>query len=332
MLKKVALTGDRPTGQLHLGHLTGSLYNRVKMQDEFEQFIMVADIQALTDNFENPDKVRNNVEQVVLDYLAVGIDPQKSTIFIQSLIPQIAELTVLYMNLVTVARLERNPTVKEEIKNKDLERALPVGFLAYPISQAADITILGAQVVPVGSDQLPMLEQTCEIVDRFNAIYGPTLVRPRALVPEIGARLPGVDGQKMSKSANNAIYMSDSADVLKQKVMQMYTDPQHLRVEDPGKVEGNVVFAFLDSFATDQHKVAALKMQYTRGGLGDVKLKLQLLDILEAIVAPIRARRQVFAADIAQVHKILQQGSMLAQERAAQTMQAVRQAVKIDYF
>lgn len=333
MSKKIALTGDRPTGKLHLGHFCGSLQNRIKLQDEYDQFVMIADIQALTDNFQNPEKVSSNVLEVVLDYLAVGIDPEKTTIFVQSMIPEIAELTVLYMNLVTVARLERNPTVKEEIKNKGIEKTLPVGFFAYPISQAADITFVDADVVPVGNDQLPMIEQTCEIVDRFNHIYGQTLVRPRAIVPEKGARLPGIDGgAKMGKSLGNAIFLADEPDQLKEKVMKMYTDPDHIRVEDPGKVEGNVVFSFLDIFCQNKTMVADLKEHYQRGGLGDVKVKKVLLEVLEEFLAPIRERRKRFAADKAQVLEIIRQGTQKARQRGAQTMTRVRKSMGIDYF
>lgn len=332
MVKKIALTGDRPTGKLHLGHFCGSLQNRIKFQDLYEQFVMIADVQALTDNFENPKKVSANVFEVALDYLAVGIDPAKTTIFIQSMIPQIAELTVLFMNLVTVARLERNPTVKEEIKSKGFERSLPLGFLAYPVSQTADITFIGAEFVPVGNDQLPMIEQTCEIVDRFNNIYGPTLVRPQAVVPEIGARLPGIDGNKMSKSLNNAIYLSDEAVDIKEKVMRMYTDPEHLRVEDPGKVEGNVVFSFLDIFATDKNLVEQLKVDYQRGGLGDVKLKKMLIEILESFISPVRERRKQFASDPSEIFKIIQAGTTKTLARAEIIMQKVRAAIGINYF
>lgn len=332
MIKKIALTGDRPTGKLHLGHFCGSLQNRIKLQDLYEQFVMIADVQALTDNFENPKKVSANVFEVALDYLAVGIDPAKTTIFIQSMIPQIAELTVLFMNLVTVARLERNPTVKEEIKSKGFERSLPLGFLAYPVSQTADITFIGAEFVPVGNDQLPMIEQTCEIVDRFNNIYGPTLVRPQAVVPEIGARLPGIDGNKMSKSLNNAIYLSDEAVDIKEKVMRMYTDPEHLRVEDPGKVEGNVVFSFLDIFATDKNLVEQLKVDYQRGGLGDVKLKKMLIEILESFISPVRERRKQFASDPSEIFKIIQAGTTKTLARAEIIMQKVRAAIGINYF
>ncbi len=333
MKKQIALTGDRPTGKLHLGHYCGSLKNRVKLQDEYDQYVMIADVQALTDNFENPENVNSNVMEVMLDYLAVGIDPSKTTIFIQSMIPQIAELTVLYMNLVTVARLERNPTVKEEIKSKGFGRSLPVGFLVYPVSQAADITFIKADVVPVGSDQIPMIEQTCEIVDKFNRIYGPVLVRPRAIVPEEGARLPGIDGfAKMSKSLNNAIYLSDEPDILKEKVMRMYTDPNHIKVEDPGKVEGNVVFAFLDVFCENKAMVQDLKEHYRRGGLGDVKVKQILLEVLEEFLRPIRERRKVFASDRAQVLQIIKDGTEKVLYKAEQTMVEVRRAIGINYF
>lgn len=333
MTKKIALSGDRPTGKMHLGHLCGSFQNRVKMQDEYDLFVMVADIQALTDNFENPEKVSSHVLEAVLDYLAVGIDPEKTTIFVQSMIPEIAELTVLYMNLVSVARLERNPTVKDEIKNKGIEKTLPVGFFAYPISQAADITFADTDVVPVGQDQLPMIEQTCEIVDKFNRLYGDTLVRPKAVIPEEGARLPGIDGSaKMSKSMNNAIFFADEPDTLKEKVMRMYTDPDHIKVEDPGKIEGNTVFTFLDVFCQNKAMVQDLKDHYQRGGLGDVKVKKVLLEVLEELLQPIRERRKLFAADKAQVLEILKQGTARARDKGAQTMARVRKAMGINYF
>lgn len=332
MQKKIILTGDRPSGKLHLGHFSGSLKNRVKLQDEYDQFIIIADIQALSANFGNPVQINSNIIEITLDYLAVGIDPEKTTIFIQSMIPEIAELTVFFMNLVTVARLERNPTVKEEFKSKGLENNT-VGFFAHPISQAADITIFDANLVPVGQDQLPLIEQTCEIVDRFNRIYGDTLVRPEALIPEVGSRLVGIDGNaKMSKSLGNAIYLSDEPEVLKEKVMKMYTDPSHINVQDPGKIEGNVVFNFLDIFAQNKVMVKELKDHYARGGLGDVKVKNILFDVLEEIISPIRQKRKLFEADKAQVVEILKNGTKKAKIHAAQTMDRVKKALGIDFF
>lgn len=332
MQKKIILTGDRPSGKLHLGHFSGSLKNRVKLQDEYDQFIIIADIQALSANFGNPVQINSNIIEITLDYLAVGIDPEKTTIFIQSMIPEIAELTVFFMNLVTVARLERNPTVKEEFKSKGLENNT-VGFFAHPISQAADITIFDANLVPVGQDQLPLIEQTCEIVDRFNRIYGDTLIRPEALIPEVGSRLVGIDGNaKMSKSLGNAIYLSDEPEVLKEKVMKMYTDPSHINVQDPGKIEGNVVFNFLDIFAQNKVMVKDLKDHYAHGGLGDVKVKNILFDVLEEIISPIRQRRKLFEADKAQVVEILKNGTKKAKIHAAQTMERVKKALGIDFF
>ena len=333
MDKKIILTGDRPTGPLHLGHFVGSLQNRVKLQHEYDQYILIADVQALTDNFENPGKVRANIFELACDYLAVGIDPNISTVFIQSMIPEIADLTVFYLNLVTVARLERNPTVKDEIKQKGYGTNVTAGFLCYPVSQAADITVFNADLVPVGQDQLPMIEQTVEIVRKFNSIYESVFVEPKALVPTHGARLPGIDGgAKMGKSLGNAIYLSDSADVLQKKVMSMFTDPNHLRVEDPGKIEGNTVFTYLDVFDPDKVRVNDLKEQYQRGGLGDVKVKKHLNDILQELLGPIRERRQTFASDPDQVMKIVMQGTQKARQVAAQTMNKVRKAMKIDYF
>lgn len=329
----IVLTGDRPTGPLHLGHYVGSLANRLILQEQYKQYVMIADIQALTDNYDNPQKVRDNVLQVALDYLAVGIDPRKTTIFIQSLIPQIAELTVLYLNLVTLARLKRNPTVKSEIKQKCFGDSIPVGFLAYPVSQAADITFVKATLVPVGEDQLPMIEQTNEIVRTFNRMYNTDVLKEvRALVPSI-ARLPGTDGQaKMSKSLGNAIFLSDTADVVRQKVMSMYTDPNHIRVSDPGRVEGNPVFAYLDAFDPDKQKVAQLKEHYQKGGLGDVVLKRYLIDVLEAFLEPIRTRRAEFAKDPEAVMNILKEGTQQAEAIAEHTMQEVRKVMCINYF
>ncbi len=333
MNKKIILTGDRPTGPLHLGHFIGSLQNRVKLQQEYNQYILIADVQALTDNFENPEKVRKNIFELACDYLAVGINPDVSTIFIQSMIPEIADLTIFYLNLVTLARLQRNPTVKDEIKQKGYGANVTAGFLCYPVSQAADITVFNADLVPVGEDQLPMIEQTVEIVRKFNSIYEPVFVEPKALVPEHGARLSGIDGKaKMSKSLGNAIYMSDSADDLQKKVMSMFTDPDHLRVEDPGKIEGNTVFTYLDIFDTDKVRVNDLKEHYKRGGLGDVKVKRHLNEILQEFLKPIRERRMQFSSDPAQVMNIVKQGTDKARNTAAQTMAKVRKAMKINYF
>ncbi|KKQ11486.1 MAG: tryptophan--tRNA ligase [Candidatus Babeliales bacterium] len=333
MNKKIILTGDRPTGPLHLGHFIGSLQNRVKLQQEYNQYILIADVQALTDNFENPEKVRKNIFELACDYLAVGINPDVSTIFIQSMIPEIADLTIFYLNLVTLARLQRNPTVKDEIKQKGYGANVTAGFLCYPVSQAADITVFNADLVPVGEDQLPMIEQTVEIVRKFNSIYEPVFVEPKALVPEHGARLSGIDGKaKMSKSLGNAIYLSDSADDLQKKVMSMFTDPNHLRVEDPGKIEGNTVFTYLDIFDQDKVRVNDLKEHYKRGGLGDVKVKRHLNEILQEFLKPIRERRMQFSSDPAQVMNIVKQGTDKARNTAAQTMAKVRKAMKINYF
>jgi tryptophanyl-tRNA synthetase len=329
--KEIVLTGDRPTGPLHLGHYVGSLANRLELQDKYKQYVMIADVQALTDNFEHPEKIRKNVLQVGLDYLAIGLDPQKTTFFIQSMIPQIAELTVLYLNLVTVSRLERNPTVKTEIKDRNFERSLPAGFLMYPVSQAADITSVHGTLVPVGEDQLPMIEQTNEIVRSFNRIYKcDVLKEAKALISNV-PRLPGTDGTKMSKSAGNAIALGASPDEIKKMVMSMYTDPDHLRVEDPGKVEGNVVFTYLDLFDTDKNEVENLKQQYRAGGLGDVKLKRRLIDLLDAFIAPIRERRQELAKDPNYVMNILLDGTQKTLHVAEQTMYDVRKAMLLDY-
>ncbi len=330
---KTILTGDRPTGPLHLGHYVGSLKNRVELQDHNKQYVMVADVQALTDNYEHPEKVRHNVVEVGLDYLAVGIDPKKSTIFIQSLIPEIAELTVLYLNLVTVSRLKRNPTVKAEIHQKNMGETVSAGFLMYPISQAADITCVQANLVPVGEDQAPMLEQTNEIVRSFNRIYNTDVLKEvEGRIPKIGGRLPGTDGQaKMGKSLGNAIYLSDPADVVAQKVKGMYTDPNHIRVSDPGNVEGNPVFTYLDVFDPDTAAVAELKAQYQRGGLGDSAVKKRLLDVLEAFLAPVRERRQQYAKDPAAIMQMLKEGTAATRQVTAQTMHKVRQAMHLDY-
>ncbi len=344
---KVILTGDRPTGRLHLGHYAGSLKQRVELQNSgsFEKiYIMIADAQALTDHFDCPAKVRSNITEVALDYLACGIDPAKSTLFIQSQVPELAELTFYYMNLVTLARLQRNPTVKAEIKQKNFEKSIPVGFLAYPVSQAADITAFLADTVPVGDDQLPMLEQTREIVRSFNQLYGETLVEPQAVLPDNAAcmRLPGTDGMaKMSKSIGNCIYLADSADEVYRKVMGMYTDPKHLRVSDPGHTKDNPVFLYLDAFCREEHfsrylpeyqTLQELKEHYERGGLGDVKVKKFLYEILKEVLDPIRARRKEFADDIPSVMDILRKGSIAARKTAAQTLERVKHAMQIDYF
>lgn len=336
MAKEIILTGDRPTGKLHMGHYIGSLKKRVSMQNsgKYDSYIMIADQQALTDNARDPEKIKNSLIQVALDYLAVGLDPKKSTIFVQSQIPALAELNLYYLNLVTVSRLERNPTVKAEIQQKHFERSIPAGFFTYPISQAADITAFKANLVPVGDDQEPMLEQTREIVRTFNSIYGEVLVEPQGVfAPKGSGRLPGLDGNaKMSKSLNNAIYLSDDADTLRKKVMSMYTDPNHIHVEDPGKVEGNMVFTYLDIFDKDKDKVAELKEQYRAGGLGDVKIKRYLNEVLEAELGPIRARREEFAKDIPAVYAMLKEGSEKANEVANKTLEEVRRAIGVNYF
>ena len=336
MAKEIILTGDRPTGKLHVGHYIGSLKKRVSMQNsgKYDSYIMIADQQALTDNARDPEKIKNSLIQVALDYLAVGLDPKKSTIFVQSQIPALAELNLYYLNLVTVSRLERNPTVKAEIQQKHFERSIPAGFFTYPVSQAADITAFKANLVPVGDDQEPMLEQTREIVRTFNSIYGEVLVEPQGVfAPKGSGRLLGLDGNaKMSKSLNNAIYLSDDADTLRKKVMSMYTDPNHIHVEDPGKVEGNMVFTYLDIFDKDKDKVAELKEQYRAGGLGDVKIKRYLNEVLEAELGPIRARREEFAKDIPAVYAMLKEGSEKANEVANKTLEEVRRAIGVNYF
>ncbi|RTL12761.1 MAG: tryptophan--tRNA ligase [Neisseriaceae bacterium] len=332
MTKPIILTGDRPTGQLHLGHYVGSLENRVRLQADHQQFIMIADMQALTDNADNPEKVRSNVVEVALDYLAAGLDPAQTTMFVQSAIPELAELTMFYLNLVTVARLQRNPTVKSEMQQKGYGADVPAGFLMYPVSQAADITAFKAGIVPVGEDQLPVIEQTNEIVRKFNSIYGDVLVETKGLL-STHTRLAGLDGKaKMSKSLGNCIYLADDADILKKKVMAMFTDPDHLRVEDPGKIEGNMVFSYLEVFDTNKEYVAELKAHYQRGGLGDVKVKRYLLEILEAKFAPIRDRRAEFAKDKAEVMNMLRIGSQKANAVAAQTLLEVRRAIGVEYF
>ena len=346
-MKQVILTGDRPTGKLHVGHYVGSLKERVRLQnsgDYDEIFIMIADAQALTDNAEHPEKVRQNIIQVALDYLACGIDPAKSTIFIQSMVPELTELTFYYMNLVTVARVQRNPTVKSEIQMRNFEASIPVGFFCYPISQAADITAFRATTVPAGEDQMPMIEQCKEIVHKFNSVYGETLTEPEIVLPTNQAclRLPGIDGKaKMSKSLGNCIYLSDESDEIKKKVMSMFTDPNHLRVEDPGKVEGNPVFIYLDAFSKPEHfaeylpdyqNLDELKAHYTRGGLGDVKVKKFLNNVLQEELAPIRERRKMWEQRIPDVYDILKAGTEVAEKKAAETLHDVRAAMQINYF
>lgn len=345
--EKIILTGDRPTGRLHIGHYVGSLRRRVELQNSGEYdktFVFIADAQALTDNMDNPEKVRQNVIEVALDYLACGLDPQKSTIFIQSQIPELCELSFYYMDLVTVSRLQRNPTVKTEIQMRNFETSIPVGFFTYPISQAADITAFKATTVPAGEDQEPMIEQAREIVRRFNNIYGDTLVEPEILLPENAAclRLPGTDGQaKMSKSLGNCIYLSDSADEVAKKVRSMYTDPNHLRVQDPGNVEGNTVFTYLDAFCRQEHferylpeypNLDELKAHYRRGGLGDVKVKKFLNAVMEEFLEPIRTRRKEFEKDIPAIYDMLKAGCDVARATAAATLDEVRKAMKINYF
>jgi tryptophanyl-tRNA synthetase len=336
MDKKIILTGDRPTGKLHIGHYIGSLKNRVALQESglYESFIMIADQQALTDNARNPEIIRTSLTEVALDYLAVGIDPSKSNIFIQSQIPELNELTMHYLNLVTLSRLERNPTVKQEIKQKNFENSIPAGFLIYPVSQAADITAFKATTVPVGEDQLPMIEQTREIVRSFNSIYGDVLVEPEAVLPSSNAgRLPGTDGKaKMSKSIGNGIYLSDDADTIKKKIMSMYTDPNHIRVEDPGQIEGNTVFTYLDIFATDKNAVEEMKEHYKRGGLGDMKVKKYLNEVMQAELEPIRNRRIELEKDIDAIYAMLKDGSDKARAVAANTLTEVRAAMGIEYF
>lgn len=346
-MKNVILTGDRPTGRLHVGHYVGSLKERVRLQNSGnydEIYIMIADAQALTDNAENPEKVRQNIIQVALDYLASGLDPDKSTIFIQSMVPELTELSFYYMNLVTVSRVQRNPTVKSEIQQRNFEASIPVGFFCYPISQAADITAFRATAVPVGEDQLPMLEQCKEIVHKFNTVYGETLTDPQIILPKNQAclRLPGIDGKaKMSKSLGNCIYLSDEPEDIKKKVMSMFTDPNHLRVQDPGKVEGNPVFIYLDAFCRPEYfpeflpeyeNLDELKAHYTHGGLGDVKVKKFLNKVLQTELAPIRERRKMWENRIPDVYDILKQGSETAQAKAAETLHDVRCAMKINYF
>ena len=345
--KQIILTGDRPTGKLHVGHYVGSLKERVKLQNsgKFDEiYIMIADAQALTDNAEHPEKVRQNIIQVALDYLACGLDPDKSTIFIQSMVPELTELTFYYMNLVTVSRVQRNPTVKAEIKMRNFEASIPVGFFCYPISQAADITAFRATTVPVGEDQMPMIEQCKEIVHKFNSVYGETLTDPKIVLPDNEAclRLPGIDGKaKMSKSLGNCIYLSDEAKDIKTKVMSMYTDPNHIRVEDPGKVDGNPVFIYLDAFCKpeyfeeflpDYNNLDELKDHYKRGGLGDVKVKKFLNNVMQAELEPIRERRKSWEKRLPDVYDILRKGSEIAEKKAAETLSDVKKAMQIDYF
>ena len=346
-MKQIILTGDRPTGRLHVGHYVGSLKERVRLQNsgKFDEiYIMIADAQALTDNADNPEKVRQNILQVALDYLACGIDPEKSHIFIQSMVPELTELSFYYMNLVTVSRLQRNPTVKSEIQMRNFETSIPVGFFCYPISQAADITAFRATTVPAGEDQMPMVEQCREIVHKFNAVYGETLTEPEILLPQNQAclRLPGTDGKaKMSKSLGNCIYLSDEPEAIQKKIMSMYTDPDHLRVQDPGKVEGNPVFTYLDAFSRPEHFAAflpeyqnldELKAHYQRGGLGDVKVKKFLNAVMQAELEPIRTRRKEWEPRLPEVVEILKAGSAVAEKTAAATLADVRKSMRIDYF
>lgn len=346
-MKQIILTGDRPTGNLHVGHYVGSLAERVKLQNSGkydEIYIMIADAQALTDNAEHPERVRQNIMKVALDYLAVGIDPEKTNIFIQSMVPQLTELTFYYMNLVTVSRVQRNPTVKTEIQMRNFEASIPVGFFCYPISQAADITAFNATAVPVGEDQEPMLEQCREIVHKFNTVYGETLTMPQIVLPSNNAcmRLPGTDGKaKMSKSLGNCIYLADPEEVVREKIMSMYTDPDHIRVQDPGKLEGNTVFTYLDAFCQPEHfaeflpdyqSLDELKAHYQRGGLGDVKVKKFLNNVMQSLLSPMRERRAQWEGRLPEVYEILKKGSEIAAETAQGTLDRVRHAMKIDYF
>lgn len=346
-MKQIILTGDRPTGNLHVGHYVGSLAERVKLQNSGkydEIYIMIADAQALTDNAEHPERVRQNIMKVALDYLAVGIDPEKANIFIQSMVPQLTELTFYYMNLVTVSRVQRNPTVKAEIQMRNFEASIPVGFFCYPISQAADITAFNATAVPVGEDQEPMLEQCREIVHKFNTVYGETLTMPQIVLPSNNAcmRLPGTDGKaKMSKSLGNCIYLADPEEVVREKIMSMYTDPDHIRVQDPGKLEGNTVFTYLDAFCQPEHfaeflpdyqNLDELKAHYQRGGLGDVKVKKFLNNVMQSLLSPMRERRTQWEGHLPEVYEILKKGSEIAAETAQGTLDRVRHAMKIDYF
>ena len=345
MSKKIILKGDRPNGKLHLGHYVGSLKNRVELQNngDYEVFVFAADLQALTDNARNPEKIRNSLKEVAIDYLSVGLDPKKTTIFVQSQVPELAELTIYYLNLVTIARLKRNPTIKTEIIERGFGDAIPIGFLTYPISQAADITAFNADLVPVGEDQMPLIEQCREIVNTFNSIYGEVLKMPEAMIPEdVCKRLPGIDGKaKMSKSLGNCIYLSDDSETVKKKVMSMFTDPNHLKVEDPGNVNDNPVFTYLDAFATDEHftkylseykNLDELKEHYRRGGLGDVKVKKFLYDVIEDTLAPIREKRAYYENHLDEVYKMLEDGSKKARKVASETLNKVREAIGINYF
>ena len=346
-MEKIILTGDRPTGRLHIGHYVGSLRRRVELQNSGEYsdiYIMIADSQALTDNADNPEKVRQNILEVALDYLSAGLDPEKSTIFIQSMVPELYEMTAYYMDIVTVSRLQRNPTVKSEIQMRNFEASIPVGFFTYPISQAADITAFKATTVPVGEDQMPMIEQTQEIVHKFNTVYGEALVQPKIMLPENDScrRLPGIDGKaKMSKSLGNCIYLSEEPDEIKKKVMSMYTDPDHIKITDPGKIEGNTVFTYLDAFCQPEHfaeflpdyqSLDELKAHYQRGGLGDVKVKKFLNNVMQSLLSPMRERRAQWEGRLPEVYEILKKGSEIAAETAQGTLDRVRHAMKIDYF
>ncbi len=330
-MKDVILTGDRPTGKLHLGHYIGSLKSRTELQDKYEQYVMVADVQALTDNADNPQKIRDNIVELLLDYLAVGIDPSKTTICIQSMIPAIAELTIFYLNLVSVSRLERNPTIKQELKMRNFSGGIPAGFLTYPVSQAADITAFNASFVPAGEDQAPMIEQTCEIVRKFNSYYGETLKEPKIILSKT-PRLVGTDGKsKMSKSLGNTIYLADSPDDIEKKVMSMFTDPNHLNVSDPGNTKDNPVFIYLDAFGKDKEKIAAMKAHYEKGGLGDVKVKRYLNEVLQEFLEPIRTKRKTFEKDLDFVYKIAFDGTKKANEITSATLKKVKKAMRINY-
>jgi len=331
-MKKRILTGDRPTGPLHLGHYAGSLKARVEFQDEYDEYVLIADVQALTDNFEHPEKVRKNVMEVALDYLSVGIDPKKATIVLQSLIPEIAELTVYFLNLTTISRLQQNPTVKSEIKEKGFEKSVPAGFLMYPVSQAADIAAFGAHFVPVGEDQLPMIEQAREIVRKFNRLYGKTLIEPKEILSDF-SRLPGIDGKaKMSKSLGNVINLSDSPETVRKQVMKMYTDPTRIRATNPGHIEGNVVFIYHDAFNPNKNEVAEMKEKYKKGKISDVEVKEKLAETLNDFLEPIRKKRKEYEKDLSEVQNIIVKGVEKGREIAAQTLSKVRRAMKIDYF
>ncbi|MEK7593189.1 MAG: tryptophan--tRNA ligase [Patescibacteria group bacterium] len=330
--KKRILTGDRPTGPLHLGHYAGSLKARVGFQDEYDEYVLIADVQALTDNFEHPEKVRKNVLEVALDYLSVGIDPKKATIMLQSMVPEIAELTVYFLNLTTISRLQQNPTVKSEIKEKGFEKSVPAGFLMYPVSQAADIAAFGAHFVPVGEDQLPMIEQAREIVRKFNRLYGKTLIEPKEILSDF-SRLPGIDGKaKMSKSLGNVINLSDSPEAVRKQVQKMYTDPTRIRATDPGHIEGNIVFIYHDAFNPDKDEVAEMKEKYKKGKISDVEVKEKLAEALNNFLEPIRKKRKEYEKDLSEVQNIVVKGTEKGREIAAQTLSKVRRAMKIDYF